>query len=76
MGGSISVNGVQFSPLVKGGWIFLTYRSEKDWGILSIESPRHFVALSPLTRGVSRTEFPSVAIEIATSLTLLAMTDF
>ena len=45
-------NSVRLGPLVKGGWIFLTDRSEKDWGIPSNESPRHFVALSPLTRGV------------------------
>ena len=42
----------RLGPLVKGGWIFLTDRAEKDWGIPFLESPRHFVALSPLTRGV------------------------
>ena len=34
---AISITGEVYgmiSPLVKGGWIFLTVRSEKDWGIL------------------------------------------
>ena len=68
---AISITGEVYGiigPLVKGSWIFLTGRSEKDWGIPSLESPRHFVALSPLTRGVNRTEFSLLGIEIGTGL--------